>query len=90
MTQAFVRFGPTHPKPNPAKPGEPWLSGSNLYIIAGGKLYPEILEPELGFLAGLQSVVSATLFALFPLRLLADVRSLPSLGDEVSPNGGSR
>lgn len=65
VAQVFVRFGEHHPRPDPAHPAAPWLAESNLYIIGGGKLYPEILEPELGVLARLSSTVSGTLFALF-------------------------
>jgi hypothetical protein len=37
--QAFVRFGPTPGWPNPEEPAPGWLAGSNLYVLAGGKLY---------------------------------------------------
>lgn len=65
ISQVFVRFGEHHPRPDPANPGAPWLAGSNLYVIAGGKLYPEVLEPDLGVIPRITSTVSGTLFALF-------------------------
>src|SRR5262245_2869131 len=37
--QAFVRFGPMPGWPNPEEPAPGWLAGSNLYVLAGGKLY---------------------------------------------------
>lgn len=65
VAQTFVRFGEHHPRPDPAHPSAPWLAGSNLYLIGGGKMYAEVLEPELGLLARVTSTVSGTLFALF-------------------------
>ena len=38
-SQAFVCFGPTPGWPNPGEPAPGWLAGSNLYVLAGGKLY---------------------------------------------------
>lgn len=37
--QAFVCFGPTPGWPNPGEPAPGWLAGSNLYVLAGGKLF---------------------------------------------------
>ena len=43
--QAFVRFGPMAdwPSADHSQPG--WLAGSNLYVLAGGKLYDEGITP---------------------------------------------
>jgi len=65
VAQTFVRFGAHHPRPDPANPLAKWLAGSNLYVIAGGKLYVDPLRGELGFLARATGTVSATLYALF-------------------------
>jgi hypothetical protein len=65
VAQIFVKFGPNHPLPDPANPGKPWLAGSNLYAIAGGKTYVDHLEPLLGFVGRVKTTVSATLYALF-------------------------
>ena len=65
VAQTFVRFGAHHPRPDPANPLAKWLAGSNLYVIAGGKLYVDPLRGELGFVARATGTVSATLYALF-------------------------
>lgn len=65
VAQTFVRFGAHHPRPDPANPMAKWLTGSNLYVIAGGKLYVDPLSGELGFLTRATGTVSATLYALF-------------------------
>ncbi|OWK41078.1 patatin-like phospholipase family protein [Fimbriiglobus ruber] len=65
VAQTFIKFGPGTPEPNPATPGVKWLAGSNLYIIAGGKLYVDPIEGRLGFLTRATSTISATLYALY-------------------------
>ena len=65
VLQTFVRFGPEAPQPDPANPSARWLSGSNLYLIGGGKLYKDVLAEPPGFVARILSNVSATLYALF-------------------------
>jgi hypothetical protein len=37
--QAFMRFGPMPGWPDRGEPAPGWLAGSNLYMLAGGKLY---------------------------------------------------
>jgi hypothetical protein len=39
--QSFVQFGPTLGWPGADEPAPGWLAGSNLYVLAGGKLYPD-------------------------------------------------
>jgi hypothetical protein len=65
VAQTFVRFAPHHPRPDPANPTAKWLADSNLYCIAGGKLYMDPKPGELGFLDRALGNVSATLYALF-------------------------
>ncbi|MFO0852362.1 MAG: patatin-like phospholipase family protein [Gemmataceae bacterium] len=65
VSQTFVKFGAHHPRPDPADPTAKWLAGSNLYAIAGGKLYLDPLKGEIGFIARASGAVSATLYALF-------------------------
>lgn len=67
-SQVFVRFGPHHPRYDPAQPG-PWLSGSQLYLFAGGKLYADTIEGDMGFLNRVTSTVSGTLYALYRTEL---------------------
>jgi hypothetical protein len=65
IAQTFVRFGPESPQFDPAHPTAKWLAGSNLYVIAGGKLYLDVLEGKIGFISRAMGAVSATLYALF-------------------------
>lgn len=65
VSQTFVRFGSHHPQPDPANPTAKWLAGSNLYVIAGGKMYMDPKAGELGFIDRALGNVSATLYALF-------------------------
>jgi hypothetical protein len=65
IAQTFIRFSEQTPSYDPNHPGKPWLAGSNLYIIAGGKLYANPLEPNPGFLTLATSTISATLYGLF-------------------------
>ena len=65
IAQAFVRFGREVAPRNPAKPGTRWLVGSNLYAIAGGKLYADTREDDMGMLSRITSTVSGTLYALY-------------------------
>ncbi|MGL6095913.1 MAG: patatin-like phospholipase family protein [Fimbriiglobus sp.] len=67
-SQVFVRFGPHHPRHVPGSP-EKWLAGSNLYLIAGGKLYADPVAGDLGFIARATSGISATLYALYRAEL---------------------
>jgi hypothetical protein len=63
-SQVFVRFGPSHPRYDASRPG-PWLQGSNLYLLAGGKIYADPVGGELSFIAKATGGVSATLYALY-------------------------
>jgi hypothetical protein len=65
VAQTFLRLGATHPRPDPADPAAKWLCGSNLYVIAGGKLYIDPIAGDLGFLSRATGAVSATLYALY-------------------------
>lgn len=65
VSQAFVRFGPEVPFPDPTRPGDKWLAGSNLYAIAGGKLYPDTIEGRMSMLKRTTSSISGTLYALY-------------------------
>lgn len=71
VSQVFVRFGENHPRPIPGcGPGGRWLTGSHLYLIAGGKLYADPLPPDPGFLPSMSGTVSASLYALYRAELL--------------------
>jgi hypothetical protein len=65
VSQGFVKFGPEVAAPDPSSPGAKWLAGSNLYAIAGGKLYADTVEGKLGMLKRITSTVSGTLYALY-------------------------
>ncbi|MCE9529604.1 MAG: patatin-like phospholipase family protein [Planctomycetes bacterium] len=65
VSLAFVRFGPEFPQPDPAKPDAKWLAGSNLYAIAGGKLYADTHEGGMGLLSRTICSISGTLYALY-------------------------
>jgi len=65
VSQGFVRFGPENPPPDPARPCDKWLAGSNLYAIAGGKLYADSVEGRMRMLKRTTSTISGTLYALY-------------------------
>jgi hypothetical protein len=65
LAQVFIRFGEQTPTRDPNNPGKPWLANSNLYIIAGGKLYANPLPPNADILTITTSTISATLYGLF-------------------------
>lgn len=67
VAQVFVRFGPDHPRYRPG--GGTWLQGSNLYLVAGGKLYADPLPEKPGFFTLATSSVSASLYALYRAEL---------------------
>jgi hypothetical protein len=67
VSQVFVRFGPDHPRYRPG--GGTWLQGSNLYLIAGGKLYADPLPEKPGFFTLATSSISASLYALYRAEL---------------------
>lgn len=66
--QTFLRLPPGAQRPTPGATG--WLSGSNLYVMAAGKLYAPELEGKLGFLKRVTSTVSAALYALYRSEVL--------------------
>jgi hypothetical protein len=65
VAQTFLRLGGHHPRPDPADPAARWLCGSNVYVIAGGKLYIDPIQGDLGFLSRATGAVSAALYALY-------------------------
>lgn len=68
VAQVFVRLGENHPRPTEA--GGNWLAGSNLYLIAGGKLYADPVPGPIGFFSKLTGNISATLYALYRADLM--------------------
>lgn len=64
-TQSFVRLGP---EPT-AVPGAKWLAGSNLYVIAAGKLFADPGPARLTLIARLGAGLSASLYALYRAEL---------------------
>ncbi len=65
VSQTFLRFGANHPRPHPSDPAAHWLAGSNLYVIAGGKLYIDPVVGDMGFLSRATGAISAALYALY-------------------------
>jgi Patatin-like phospholipase len=65
VCQTFVRLPPYAPQPDPENPSKPWMAGSNVYVIAGGKVYCDPIEGKPGFLKRTKSAISATLYALY-------------------------
>jgi hypothetical protein len=61
--QTFLRFGPGAERPADGATG--WLTGSNLYAMAAGRLYAPLLDGKLGPLKRATSTVSAALYALY-------------------------
>ena len=70
VSQVFVRFGEHHPRYGDAGPARPWLTGSNLYLIAGGKLWTDPNMEAQGAIARAASTVSGTLYALYRANLM--------------------
>ncbi|MCZ2342420.1 MAG: patatin-like phospholipase family protein [Bacteroidales bacterium] len=70
VSQVFVRFGEHHPRYGDAGPTQPWLRGSNLYLIAGGKLWTDPNMAKQGAVARAASTVSGTLYALYRANLM--------------------
>ena len=62
--ESFLRLPPDAPRPDPANPAKPWLAGSNLYVIAGGKLYVDPYELKPTFQDRTVGTISSTLHAL--------------------------
>ncbi len=65
LSQAFLRLGPTTPKPDPAAKPTEWLAGSNLYSIAGGKLFTDPHEGKIGLISSVIDNISGSLYALY-------------------------
>jgi hypothetical protein len=70
VTQVFLRLGEHHPRYGSAGPGKPWLCNSNLYLIAGGKLWTDPNMERQGAIARAAGTVSATLYALYRANLI--------------------
>jgi hypothetical protein len=96
--QAFVRFGPTPGWPNPQEPAPGWLAGSNLYVLAGGKLYATpVPAPDRFFgriLSGIScltnSLARADMYRLYALCLSSGMRfhllAVPQDDPDTRPN----
>lgn len=67
-SQTFLRLPPGAERPADGTTG--WLAGSNLYLLAAGKLYAPELDGRIGFLKRVTSTVSAALYALYRSELL--------------------
>ncbi|MCU0706369.1 MAG: patatin-like phospholipase family protein, partial [Fimbriiglobus sp.] len=67
-SQTFLRLPAEAQRPTPTATG--WLEGSNLYVMAAGKLYAPNLEGKLSFLKRVTSTVSAALYALYRSEVL--------------------
>lgn len=52
-----------------AVPGSRWLEGSNLYVLAAGKFYPDPGKAQQNLMGRLASSVSASLYALYRAEL---------------------
>ena len=70
VAQVFVRFGEHHPRYGDAGKARPWLTGSNLYLIAGGKLWTDPNMESQGAIARAASTVSGTLYSLYRANLM--------------------
>jgi len=69
-TEAFIRLGENHPRPDPSDPSAKWLAGSNLYVIGNGKLYADTLEDRTpGALTRARSAASVLLASMYRLDL---------------------
>jgi hypothetical protein len=68
-SQAFLRLGPAGVRPPGTRTG--WLAGSNLYLMATGKLYAEPLTEQPGLVKRATSTLSAALYALFRAEAVA-------------------
>lgn len=65
VSMAFVRFGPGMGWPEAGEPVSPgWLAGSNLYVLASRKLYPEPAEVPRRPLVRATTAMTAILQAL--------------------------
>lgn len=73
--QAFVRFGPTPGWPGPDERTLGWLAGSDLYVLASGKLYEAPVPAPSGFFGRVLTGVSCLTTSL----ARADIRHLHEL-----------
>ena len=62
--QGFVRFGPTAGWPGRDESAPGWLAGSNLYVLAGGRLYEEPSPPPERFVGRLMNGASCLIGSL--------------------------
>ena len=65
VCQSFVRLPPSAPTPDPADPAKRWLTGSKLYIIAGGKVFVDPVEGRPDVIARARGAASGSLYALY-------------------------
>jgi hypothetical protein len=61
---AFLRFGPLAAWPPPGSPCHGWLTDSNLYVLAAGKLYSDPVCGKMGLFQDIQAAVSSGLHAV--------------------------
>jgi hypothetical protein len=73
--QTFLRFGSTPGWPGPDEPTLGWLAGSNLYVLASGKLYEAPRPAPSGFFGRVLTGVSCLTTSL----ARADIHRLHSL-----------
>jgi hypothetical protein len=73
--QCFVRLGPTLGWPGPDEAASGWLAGSNLYVVAGGKLYDEPTPPPQRFVGRIFNGTSCLINSL----ARADMRHMHTL-----------
>lgn len=62
-SQVFLRLGPGGERPPGVRTG--WMTGSNLYVMATGKLFAEPLTTDPGLVKRATSSLSAALYGLF-------------------------
>ncbi len=67
VSQAFIRLGPGGGRPAAGVTG--WLTGSNLYAMAAGKLHPPRAEGKLNILSRIGGSISGSLYALYRAEL---------------------
>ncbi len=66
VTQTFIELGCHQAK---VQHGTRWLEGSNLYILAAGKFFPDASDASIGFIGRIGASVSASLYALYRAEL---------------------
>jgi predicted patatin/cPLA2 family phospholipase len=66
VTQTFIELGHHQAM---VQHGTRWLEGSNLYILAAGKFFPDPSDADIGFVGRIGASVSASLYALYRAEL---------------------